>query len=262
MSFRGLERSEGAAGHQLQSLPFAVLTANPLSVCIILLLVSSIAVAEADAPPRHYLNLGPHFVFAPGFGSIVEYQDLLLKNAASVRVGATATYRGFSTSGVVDQSIKYSSTRAADISATYSHKIPYIDIHLGFDYVEIDGLFADQCTAAILAGSTNSLDSTKVDLNFQDDFSGQCKAASFGVAQQIWKRGPTQLDLRASISNNQMDNLSASGWSIRVLGRWQLESSQSIHYHVGYIKSTLTQGNQNSNPAGAAIGVNYVWEYR
>ncbi|MBX7134186.1 MAG: hypothetical protein K1X67_16055 [Fimbriimonadaceae bacterium] len=220
------------------------------------------ASAQADAPPRDYLDLGPHFVFAPGFGSTTEFRDLLLQKAASLRVTGTATYRGWSLSGTLDQSIESTRTRASELLATYSHKLPYADLHLGIVYAQIDGGFSGECTAASATVSSNSLPSTKLDLTVQNDLSGTCRLISIGASQVLWRRGAHQFELRASATNWETDILKTDGWSVRLMGRSQLGANKSVHYHIGYVDSNLRQGAVQREPSGITMGVNYVWEFR
>lgn len=224
--------------------------------------VPSQASAQADAPPRDYLDLGPHFVVAPGFGTTTEFRDLLLQKAASLRVAGTATYRGWSLSATLDQSVESTGTRASDLLATYSHKLPYVDLHLGIVHGRIDGDYSGGCTAASATASSNSLPSTKLDLTVQNDLSGACRLVSIGASQVLWRRGTHQLDLRASATNWKTDILKTDGWSVRLMGRSQLEANQSIHYHIGYVDSNLRQGALQSKPSGITVGINYVWEFR
>lgn len=220
------------------------------------------ASAQADAPPRDYLDLGPHFVLAPGFGSTTEFRDLLLQKAASVRLAGTATYRGWSLSGTLDQSIESAGTRASELLATYSHKLPYADLHIGIVHARIDGSYSSECTAASLTASSNSLPSTKLDITVQSDLSGTCRLFAIGASQVLWRRGIHQIDFRVRANNWETDVLKTDGWSMRFMGRSQLDANQSLHYHVGYIDSSLNQGTLHSRPNGATVGINYVWEFR
>lgn len=220
------------------------------------------AVAQADAPPRDYLDLGPHFVVAPGFGSTTEFRDLLLQKSASARLAGTATYRGWSLSGALDQSIQSAEPRAYELLATYSHKLPYVDLHIGIVHARIDGIYSSGCTAASLTASSNSLSSTKLDITVQNDLSGTCRLVSIGASQVMWRGGIHQIDFRVSANSWKTDVLKTDGWSIRLMGRSQLNANQSLHYHVGYIDSSLNQGTLQSRPSGATVGINYVWEFR
>lgn len=224
--------------------------------------VPSQASAQADAPPRDYLDLRPHFVVAPGFGSTTEFRDLLLQKAASLRVAGTATYRGWSLSGTLDQAVESTGTRASELLATYSHKLPYVDLHLGAVHGRIDGNYSSGCTAASATASSNSLTSTKLDLTVQNDLSGACRLISVGASQVLWRRGSHQLDLRASANSWKTGVLKTDGWSVRLMGRSQLEANQSVHYHIAYIDSNLRQGALQSKPSGVTVGINYVWEFR
>lgn len=224
--------------------------------------LQSLASAQADAPPHNYLDLGPHFVLAPGLGSVTEYRDTLFRKSTSARIAATATYRGWSLSGALDQSTSSHGTRASELLATYSHKVPYADLHIGIVHAQVDGVFSSRCTAANLTASSNSLSSTKLDLTVQSNFSGMCRSVSIGASQVLWNAGSHQIDLRASASDWKTDALKTEGWSLRLIGRWQREANQSLHYHVGYIDSKLNQGTLQGRPRGATVGMNYVWEFR
>lgn len=218
--------------------------------------------AQADAPPHDYLDLGPHLIVAPGFGSTTEFRDLLLQKSASLRLAGTATYRGWSLSGALDQSTQSAEPRAYELLATYSHKLPYVDLHIGIARARIDGIYSSGCTAASLTASSNSLSSTKLDLTVQNDLSGTCRLVSIGGSQVMWRSGIHQIDFRASANSWKTDVLKTDGWSIRLMGRSQLDANQSLHYHVGYISSSLNQGTLQSRPSGATVGINYVWEFR
>lgn len=220
------------------------------------------ASAQADAPPRDYLDLGPHFVVAPGFGSTTEFRDVLLQKSASARLAGTATYRGWSLSGALDQSIQSADTRAYELLATYGHKLPYADLHIGIVHAQIDGSYSSGCTAANLTASSNSLSSTKLDVTVQNDLSGTCRLYAIGASQVMWRRGIHQIDFRVSANRWKTDALKTDGWSIRLMGRSQLDTNQSFQYHVGFIDSSLNQGTMQSRPSGATVGINYVWEFR
>lgn len=226
------------------------------------LLGSSQAGAQANAPPHDYQDLGPHFVVSPGFGSTTEFRDLLLQKSASARLAGTATYRGWSLSGALSQSVQSSKPRAYELLATYSHKLPYADLHIGIVHARIDGSYSSGCTAASLTASSNSLSSTKLDLTVQNDLSGTCRLVSIGASQVLWQSGIYQIDLRASANSWRTDVLKTDGWSMRLMGRSQLDANQSLHYHVGYIESSLSQGTLQSRPSGATVGINYAWEFR
>jgi hypothetical protein len=180
----------------------------------------------------------------------------------SARLGISATYRGWSVSGSIDQSIESTATSASELLATYSHKLPHVDLHIGLTHAQIDGIYADNCTLASLSASSNNLSRTKFDLTVQGNSSGTCTAVTIGASQELWKLGPYQIDLRASASSWETDSLSTDGWSLRLLGRWQLKTDQSLHFHIGYINSTLNRGFLQSKPSGPTLGINYVWEFR
>lgn len=221
-----------------------------------------LAIAQADAPPRDYTDLGPHFVIAPGFGVSTEYRDLLLRNAASARLGLTATYRGFSLSGFAESSLTSPSAKASEIAATYSHKLPYIDAHFGFAACDLSGAVNGSCGGLRIAASTNSLPYTKVDITVDASPSGRGHTTSLGLAQQVWRSGPHQVDLRVSGTRWDWDATDASGWSVRAIGRYQIDQATSVHYHVGYISSRIEQSGTTSRPDGALAGLNFVWEFR
>lgn len=231
-------------------------------VLTLVLMGSSQASAQADAPPHDYLDLGPHFVIAPGVGSTTEFRDLLLQRSASARLAGTATYRGWSLSGALDQSIESTGTRASELLATYSHKLPYADLHLGIAHARIDGEYSDECSSASLTASSNSISSTKLDLTIQNDLSDTCRFFAVGASQMLWQRGIHQIVFRVSASSWTTDTLETNGWSVRLMGRSQLDANQSLHYHIGYIDSDLNQDPLQSRPSGATVGINYVWEFR
>ncbi len=231
-------------------------------VIILYLVGPSQASAQADAPPHDYKDLGSHFIIAPGFSSATEFRDILLQKSVSIRLAGTATYRGWSLSGAMDQRFQSDKTRAYELLATYSHKLPYMDMHIGFVHARIDGNYSSGCTAANLTASSNSLSTTKVDLTIQNNLSGSCRMVSLGASQVIWRNSLHQVDFRASASSWKTDILKTDGWSIRLMGRSQLDAQQSLHYHVGYIESILSQGTVQSRPSGATVGINYVWEFR
>lgn len=218
--------------------------------------------AQAEAPPRDYLNLGPNFVVAPGIGSTTEFRDLLLQKAASLRVAGTVTYRGWALSGTLDQSVESTGTRASELLAIYSHKLPNVDLHLGIGHGQIDGDYSSGCTAASATASSNSLPSTILDLTVQNDLSGSCQLISIGASQMLWQHGTHQLNFRASANNWKTDILQTEGWSVRFMGRSQLEANQSVHYQIGYVDSNLKQGPLQSKPSGVTVSINYVWEFR
>ena len=220
------------------------------------------ASAQADAPPRDYLDLGPHFVLAPGVGSTTEFRDLLLHRSVSARLAGTATYRGWSLSGTLGKSTDSMGTRASELLATYSHKLPYVDLHLGIVHAQIDGSYSGECTSASLTASTNSLSSTKLDLTVQNDLEDTCRFFAVGASQVLWQRGIHQVIFRVSTSRWTTDALETDGWSVRLMGRSQVDASQSIHYHIGYINSYLNKDPLQSRPSGATVGINYVWEFR
>lgn len=228
----------------------------------IVLIEPSRAGAQADAPPHDYVDLGPHFVIAPGLGSTTEFRDLLLQKSASVRLTGTATYRGWSLSGALDQSIQTAETRAYELLATYSHKLPYVDLHIGIVHARIDGSYTSGCTAASLIASSNALSNTKLDIAVQNDLSNKCRLVAIGASQVVWRRGIHQIDFRVSANSWKTDVLKTNGWSMRLMGRSHLDANQSFHYHVGYIDSNLNQGTLQSKPSGATVGINYVWEFR
>lgn len=220
------------------------------------------ASAQADAPPRNYLDLGPHFVVAPGAGATTEFRDILLQRSASARMAGSATYRGWSLSGALDQSIESTETRASELLATYSQKLPYADWHLGVAHAQINGSYSDECTSASLTVSSNELSSTIIDLTVQNDFADTCRFFAAGVSQMLWQRGVHQLVFRVSASSWTTDTLETDGLSVRLMGRSQLDKNQSLHYHIGHIDSHLNQGSLQSRPSGATVGINYVWEFR
>ena len=137
--------------------PGAVPLWPPRLALALSLLGSTQAGAQADAPPHDYQDLGPHFVVAPGFGSTTEFRDLILQKSVSARLAGTATYRGWSLSGALNQSAQSSESRAYELLATYSHKLPYADLHIGIVHARIDGSYSSGCTAASLTASSNSL---------------------------------------------------------------------------------------------------------
>jgi len=226
------------------------------------LIFSGSVSAEADAPPHDYSDLGPHYILAPGVGSSTEFRDLLLQKSASMRLAGTATYRGWSLSGALDQSISSAEPRAYEFLSTYSYKLPYADLHIGIAHARIEGSYSSGCTAASLAFSSSRFSSTKLDLTVQNDLSGTCRLVSIGASQVIWRSGIHQIDFRASANSWKTDVLKTDGWSIRLMGRSQLDANQSLHYHVGYIDSSLNQGTLQSRPSGVTVGMNYVWEFR
>jgi len=181
--------------------------------------------------------------------SFPEYRDLLLKTSFSARIGATVTYRGWSFSGSVDQSTSSSATQATEVLATYSHKLPLVDVHIGVVNARIDGIFSGGCSAASLSASSNSFLSTKLDFTLQDDFSGTCRSAALGASQLVWQRGVHQIDLRGSVNTWKTNALKTDGWSVRFIGRTQFDSIQSLHYHIGYIDSNLQKGVLQRNPS-------------
>lgn len=221
-----------------------------------------LAIAQADAPPRDYTDLGPHFIIAPGIGVSTEYRDLLLRNTASARLGLTATYRGFSLSGFAESSLTSPSAKASEITATYSHKLPFIDAHFGFAVCDLSGAVSGSCGGLRLAASTNSLPYIKVDITVDASLSGRGYTTSLGLAHQLWRSGANQVDLRVSGTRWDWDFTDASGWSIRAIGRYQIDQITSIHYHVGYVSSMIEQSGTASRPDGALAGLNLVWEFR
>lgn len=244
---------------------FGSLSSPPWKISLAFGLVvtgTSQASAQADAPPHDFSDLGPHFIIASGLGITNEFRDLLLQKSASVRLGGTATYRGWSLSGALDQSTQSAEPRAYELLATYSHKLPYMDLHIGIVHARIDGIYSSGCTAASLTASSNSLSSTKLDITVQNDLSGTCRLVSIGASQVMWRGGIYQIDFRASANSWKTDVLKTDGWSIRLMGRSQLDANQSLHYHVGYTDSNLNQGTLQSRPSGATVGINYVWEFR
>ncbi|MBO1542140.1 hypothetical protein [Pseudomonas sp. OA65] len=220
------------------------------------------ASAQADAPPRNYLDLGPHFVVAPGVGSSSEFRDILLQKSASARMAASANYRGWSLSGTLDKSIESTETHASELLATYSHKLPYVDVHLGIAHAQIEGDYSEECTSASLTASSNNFSSTNLDVTVQNDLADNCRFFAAGASQMLWQRGIHQIFFRASASSWTTDTLEADGWSVRLMGRSKIDENQSFHYHIGYIDSDLNRDSLKSRPSGSTIGINYVWEFR
>jgi hypothetical protein len=233
-----------------------------LATAIVCCSLSNYAIAQADAPPKDFTNLGPHFVIAPGLGAVTEYRDLLLKRDASLRLGVTATFRGFTLSGFAENSMHSPASRASELSATYSHKLPLVDAHLGLVTCDVLGNSEMSCGDVRVSFSSNSLPKTKMNFTFDASPSGRGQTFDLGISQQVWRMESHLIDVRLSGTRWDRKNSDANGWSIRLIGVRALDTSMSLHYHLGYISSRIKTSNSAEHADGVVGGLNVVWEFR
>ncbi len=232
-------------------------------LCLLLSAVPSHAASSPDtATPTQNLNdLPPHVTLTAGASSVLEYRDLLLKSAISGALGTTATYRGFTFSAFGAQPFSSGRTLATELVASYSHKLPLVDLHLGAVYCRIDRPTTTECADVRVAFSTNTFRTTRVDLSADVSPFGKGHIISLGLTQQIKETESWILELKGSVTSWNRNNFDANGWSVRLQGVYQINHTLGIHSHLGFLQSWVTNPGVRDESDGVIAAVNAVWVF-
>ena len=234
-----------------------------MSLCLLLSAVPGQASSPhvTATPPAHINDLPPHVTVSSGASSVLEYRDLLLKSALSGNLATTATYRGFTLSAFGAQPFSSGRTFATELVASYSHKLPLVDFHLGAVYCRIDRPTTTECADVRVALSTNTFRTTRVDLSADVSPFGKGHIISLGLTQQIKETESWILELKGSVTSWNRNNFDANGWSVRLQGVYQINHTLGIHSHLGFLQSCVTNPGVRDESNGVIAGVNAVWAF-
>lgn len=216
---------------------------------------------EGD-PPANFTSIPTHVTSSMGVSSLLEYRDILIKSSFSGNLAATATYRGFALSASGAQPFASGRTHASEIVGSYSHKLPFIDIHLGAVYCRIDRPSTTECADIRVAVSTNMFASMRFDMSADVSPFGKGHILSIGLNQrlspnnQVWA-----LEIRASATSWNRDNFDATGWSLRLQARYQLIRNLGFHSYLGFLQSFVTNPGTRDESNGVIAGLNAVWAF-
>lgn len=212
-------------------------------------------------PPENFTDLPPHVTTSIGFSSVLEYRDLLLKSAISGNIAATASYRGFTVSASGAQPFSSGRNHAVELVASYSHKLPFVDVHLGAVYCRIDRPTTTECGDIRIAFSTNTFRTTRLDFNADVSPFGNGHILSVGVAQRLKETESWVLEAKGSATTWNRENFDAAGWSLRLQGMYRITQQIGLHGHLGFIQTWVTNPGAKDEVNGVVAGLNAVWTF-
>lgn len=233
---------------------------HSLPISLLFLLINPVVWAGVT-PPEDFTDLPPHVTTSMGFSSVLEYRDLLLKSAVSGNIAATASYRGFTVSASGAQPFSSGRNHAVELVASYSHKLPFVDVHLGAVYCRIDRPTTTECGDIRIAFSTNTFRRTRLDFNADVSPFGKGHILSVGVAQRIKETESWILEAKGSATTWNRENFDAAGWSLRLQGKYRISQQIGIHGHLGFIQTWVTNPGTKDEVNGVVAGLNAVWTF-
>lgn len=232
-----------------------------LKLGIAILLFNLPSAFAGVTPPENFTDTPPHLTATIGASSLLEYRDVLIKSAFSGNVAATGTYRGFTLSASGAQPFSSGRFNASELVATYSHKLPFVDLHMGMVYCRIDRPTTTECGDLRVALSTNTFRSTRVDINADVSPFGKGHILSIGISQRIKETEFWTFELKGSATTWNRNNFDANGWSLRLLGMYRISPHLGIHGHLGFLQSWVNNPGIKEEANGIVAGVNAIWTF-
>lgn len=220
---------------------------------VLLFLFGVCASAFAHEPPL--ATLGPRVGVAIGAASRSNYRDLLLADQFASSLRASISNRGFSASGWLSRS---SGGDSSEVLLSYSHKLPLVDIHVGYAHTNVDALHAHSFGSARLTLSTNVSARTQVDMTFDRFTDGAGELSSISYTRHLLERGKWSLDMRAGATWWNRSSGDAEAWSVRTLSRRVLRPHWELDIYAGFASGRSSALNEAIED-GVIAGLGITW---
>lgn len=185
--------------------------------------------AFAHEPSR--VPLGPRGAIAIGTSSRLSYRDFLLDDQYSSSLRASISSRGFSASGWVSRS---SDGDSSEVLLGYSHKLPLVDIHIGYARTNVDALHGHSFGSGRLTLSSNVSDRTQIDMTFDRFTDGAGELNSISVTRHLLEHSKWSVDMRAGATWWNLSAGDAEAWSVRALSRRALKPRWELDVYAGF----------------------------
>lgn len=202
----------------------------------------------------------PRLLATATLGSGNEYRDRLLSDRNIASLSGGVAWKGFAVSATRNWEL---STRngSHEILLNYSHKLPFVDAHIGYVACGNDRMPGGCPDAARLTLTSNSIPHTTIEASLDLAINSSRHTVSASVARDLWRRDDTSGAIRASwTSTDYPGSARLEGASIRLIAARRLTDRLELDIAAG---GMWTSG--RAKPATARDGVfaltSLVWRY-
>jgi hypothetical protein len=170
---------------------------------------------------------------ALGEANSLSFRDFIVAKESAPWATFSVSHRGFSLSawgsvGAEDGKV------VSEVFASYSHKLPLIDLHLGVARVSIPSLREKSPLAGRLVLSSNVSSSKTIDLTFDHSLEGGGTTYGGAITFALIQGEAWLLDARAGATFMNDPDFKGDGWSLRLLASRRLASGVRPTAFLGY----------------------------
>lgn len=226
--------------------------------CRLALLAATVLSARAaDAP---YLPLGPHYFASVTAEGPLDYGDILITRPLAVAFEGGATYKGWSISAWHGKDVN-SSSDASEAFAAYSHKLPFVDLHVGGVWCSTAGALPECKSSARLEFTSNSLPDTTLGFAFDQSFSSADRIYHASALRRLYRKQNWTVDVKAEGGDWTYNRFSAEGVSFRVLVADRIAHGLSTNYFWGVLTSRIDRGSSAKFQTVPIAGFTLSWSF-
>lgn len=224
-----------------------------------LILVASLP-TRASTGDDGYLPVGPHFFASATFESPLEYHDVLISSAPAASFTVGATYRGFALSVWHANDLSSAGSNATEAFASYSHKLPLVDLHVGAVWCSVSGRIESCKAGARVSLSSNTFRNTLMSITVDQSFTNSSRIFNVAVTQKVYSTHGIRFDVRAGATYWDYPR-SAKGVSARLMAAKQIRENLTVHLFAGLIESCTTNVTGCNRIGAPIVGSSLSWSF-
>jgi hypothetical protein len=213
------------------------------------------------AQEEEYVPLGPHFFASADTGTPLEYRGIILSMAPAATETVGATYRGFSVSFWNGTDLTNGTNHAQEALATYSYKLPLVDVHLGGVWCSASGSLERCSAAARFSLTSNVFHTTTLAFIVDQAFASRDRIIGASVNKTIYHKDAVTVELRASEDHWDYREFSADGVGGRVIVTDRLSKHVAIDFSWGGMGSWITRPTSHQDKGGIISGASIHWSF-
>lgn len=201
---------------------------------------------------------GSNIEFGGGVVSRLEYRDLFIGSQAGLTAYLGAAQGGFSASLWIAKA--GSEPTAHEAFLAYSHKLPWVDVHVGYVNFRLPEQFGGGDDALRVSITNNLSHHTHVELLFDSPLGDGRRSRSLSLAHIFGTASGVEVGVRASTSVWNVDGHHLNGTSVRLLARTGLSPKVYLNVEAGLIRSD-TGVSPASRRSGGQVGLTLLRQY-